>query len=332
MAKRLFRSSIFSMFTLLLCACVQQPDEPMRIASNDWLGYKPLYLAEKLELFKSSDIHLTELSSNSEVIRLFQNGLIDGAALTLDEALLLKQDEPDVVIVLVMDISNGGDAIIAHDEIADMQALRGKRVGLEKTALGAYMLTRALTLSNLDTNDISNISYEYSEHEEAFVNRKVDAIVTFEPTTSHLLKKGGHIIFDSRQIANEIIDVFVVRRTYMEKHLDKISQLIYTWFDAINILETDRNRSIEALANISNLSIEQLITSLRGIHYPDYPENLRLFEQGKDTLHENATRLYKIMIESELLCREVNIDDLFYDRPLLELPNKDLLSSSNISE
>jgi NitT/TauT family transport system substrate-binding protein len=301
----------------------------MRIASNDWLGYKPLYLAKKLELFKSSDIHLTELSSNSEVIRLFQNGVIDGAALTLDEALLLKQDEPDVVIVLVMDISNGGDAIIAHDDIADMQALRGKRVGLEKTALGAYMLTRALTLSNLDNNNINNISYEYSEHEEAFVDRKVDAIVTFEPTTSRLLKKGGHIIFDSSQIENEIIDVLVVRRTYMEEHSDKVNELIYAWFGAINTLKSDHMRSIEALADISNLSIEQLNTALKGIRYPDYPENLRLFKQGKDTLHENAARLYKIMVENELLCRKVTIDNLFYEQTLLELPNKNLLSAPN---
>lgn len=312
-----YASSFLSV--LLLSACIEQPSEPMNIASNNWLGYKPLYLAERLDLINPSEIHLTELTSNSEVMRLFRNNVIDGAALTLDEALLLKQDGIDIEIVLVMDVSDGADVIISHDDIFDMEALRGKRVGVEKTALGAYMLTRALTLYKLKRNQITWVSYEYSEHESAFINKEIDAVVTFEPTRSRLLKHGGHIIFDSSQIKDEIIDVFVVRRSYLDKHGDKVKNLISAWFLALEYYKKNSDKSVEILAPMSDLSIEQYHTAVKNIRHPDYTENVRLFNHSDNTLKENTARLAKVMQENKLLNNKINIIDLFDNRPLLDL-------------
>ena len=108
------RKTLTSVFCLYLLACTPAPDSPVVVASNDWIGYRPLYLAQQLNYFDEHTVRLLELTSASEVLRKFRNGVIQVAALTLDEALLLKQDGFDITIILVMDISAGADAIVAH--------------------------------------------------------------------------------------------------------------------------------------------------------------------------------------------------------------------------
>ncbi len=109
---------------LLLTACGQAPRPPLRIATNVWPGYEPLYLARELGYFDPRTVRLVEMGSSTEVLHELRNGTIDGAALTLDEALSAVAEGLPLVVVLVMDISAGADALVA-------------RPGLERLAGGA---------------------------------------------------------------------------------------------------------------------------------------------------------------------------------------------------
>ena len=108
--------------------------EPLAVGTNVWPGYEPLYLARNLGYYNDS-IRLVEYSSATEVLRAIRNKLIDVATLTLDEVLLLRQSGVDVRSVLVTDISNGGDVIVARPGIETLADLKGRKVGVESTAL-----------------------------------------------------------------------------------------------------------------------------------------------------------------------------------------------------
>ncbi len=138
------RVLLIALLAQVVIACGEAPQTPMRIGTNVWPGYEPLYLARDLTYIDERFVRLVEYSSASQVIRAYRNGAIDAAALTLDEVLLLAQDELEPRVVLVMDVSHGGDVILGQAGLQDMRDLKGKRVGFEDTALGAYVLARAL--------------------------------------------------------------------------------------------------------------------------------------------------------------------------------------------
>src|SRR5690606_25594968 len=72
-------------FTLHLGACESPPPPPLVLGMNSWVGYDPLVLARDRDMIDTTQIKVVELSSSSEAMRGFRNGLIDAAALTLDE-------------------------------------------------------------------------------------------------------------------------------------------------------------------------------------------------------------------------------------------------------
>jgi hypothetical protein len=61
---------------------------PVRIGSNLWPGYEPLYVLRERGMLPPG-LRLVELVSASQVMRGIRNGLLDGGGLTLDEALRL---------------------------------------------------------------------------------------------------------------------------------------------------------------------------------------------------------------------------------------------------
>ena len=161
---------------------MEVPVAPLKIGTSVWPGYEPLFLARDLGYYENSPVRLVEYTSATQVIRAYRNSAIQAAVLTLDEVLLLVEDGLDPRVVLVMDISHGGDVIIAKPEIKSLSEIRGHKVGVENTALGGYFLTRALETVGLKSSDVGIIFSEVDEHETMFLKGDFDAVVTF---TSH---------------------------------------------------------------------------------------------------------------------------------------------------
>lgn len=127
----------------VICSCSGQPKPPLRIGTHVWPGYEPLYLARNRGFLDDNEVQLVEYPSASEVIRAFRNRAIDGATLTLDEVLLLAQDGLDPRVVLVTDISHGGDVILGRPGMKNLASLQGRRIGVENNAL---LANEAITL------------------------------------------------------------------------------------------------------------------------------------------------------------------------------------------
>lgn len=302
-----------------LASCMPKPEVPMSLATNDWPGYRPFYLAQQNEYVDADDLHLVELTSTSEVLRSFRNGVIDAAAVTLDEALALREEGFEFKIVLVTDISHGGDVIIAQKGLTTMHALMGKHIGVETTALGAYVLSRALELSGLSAKDVRIDPLEYSEHENAFLLGKVDAVVTFEPMRSDLLKAGGEIVFDSTQIPGEVVDVIIVRDEFLKQHPAKVRRILNAWFRALNQLETNFNETVETLAAMNHLSAAEYRGVLKGMKIPGRTENKIFLDRHKGRLGKNMDVLKKVMLEKGLLKKTFSIKGMYTAEYLSEV-------------
>ncbi len=294
-----------------LSACSQTETPPMRLGTIVWPGYEPLYLARQQNFLSAKNIRLIEFSSSTQTIQAFRNNLIDAAALTLDEVLLLQQSEDDIRIVLVMDISNGADVIIAKPGINKLQDLQGKRIGVEGNALGAYVISRVLKLGNIDRQSINIVQLEITKQEKAFKENKIDAVVTFEPIRSKLLKIGGKQIFDSRQIPGEIVDVLVIRNRYLKDYPENLKYLLKSWYQALSMIKQQPQQAAKILGQRMQLNTNDTLLAYQGLRLPDKKQNRQLLNPARPELLKTVMKLSEIMLEEKLIQHRGNLKILF---------------------
>lgn len=294
---RLKRWRVWPLLAALLLAGCGQPSEALRIGSNVWPGYEPLYLARALGLLRPAAARLVEYSSATQVMDAFADGAIDAAALTLDEALLLHQSGLALRIVLVMDVSNGADALLARPPLDSLAALRGRRIGVEDTAVGAYLLDAALQSAALSIQDVRVMPLRANEHERAYRSGAVDALVTFEPTRSRLLAEGAHVLFDSRQIPGQIMDVLAVRP---EVAASPLQTVLEAWFAALAYHSRQPQAAAAQMSRRLRLAAPQVREAMGLIHLPGRDENRRLLATAPSPLGERMQALAKAMAEHGL--------------------------------
>ncbi len=266
----------------LLTGCHGDFSRPARLGTNVWPGYEPLYLARETGALPRDRVSLIEYTSASQVIRAFDNGALDIAAVTLDEALLLVDLGTDLQVFMALDISDGGDSIVARADIPSVASLRGKRVGVESGAAGAYVLLRALSLHGLSISDIEIIEATFDQHLTAFSSGKIDAVVTFEPATTWLRQAGAHVIFDSRQIAGEIIDVLVARTHFAQTQTALLAWLSRCWQTTLDVINSSPDQAMPILARRTKLTTKEMAQAYQGLKLTGLADNQRLFTPSGD--------------------------------------------------
>lgn len=283
----------------------------LRLGTNVWPGYEPLFLARKLGYWQDEQVRLVEYPSATEVLRAFRNRSLEAASLTLDEVLRLCEDGIPVRIVLVHDISAGADVILARPDIAGMAALRGRRVAVESSALGAFMLTRALERNGLRLDDITFSSVDVNGHEKAYLSGAADAVVTFEPVRTRLLNAGAREIFSSRELPGEIVDVLVVHEGFLREHPERVRRLVDGWFRALDTLRDDPASAAHVFSERLKTTPDEVLASFQGLQLPTRAENLALLNGDTAGLRAAADRLSRVMTEHGLLRAPIDARGLF---------------------
>ena len=307
---------LFCILPLLLAmaGCLSAPTPPLKLGTNLWPGYEPLYLAREHGLLSEDKIILVELLSASEVMRAFRNGAIDAAALTLDEVINLRSIGLKPVIVQVADISDGADVIMARPELTSVDDLRGRRVGVEATALGAYMLSRALGQHQMSPADVEVVRLEVNEHREAYLRGDVDAVVTFEPVRQQLLESGAVQLFDSSMIPGEIVDVLVVREALLDTHHQQVQHLIQAWQGSLNLIHSTPREMAGQMAQRLKLTPDEVLRSQVDMELPGWQRSRELMSEATPLLLRQAEKLAENMYQHQLIEALPDLEGLVYDR------------------
>ena len=292
------RGSILLLLFVALLGCQPESDS-IRIGSNRWLGYAPIYLADDLGWTAPSGIRLVEYPNTTGVLRGFRNGMLDAAMLTLDETLLLQDSaaELDLEIILVTNVSAGADALFARAPLTNIKDLAGQRIGVENTALGAYFLSRVLDQAGLRIDDLQVVSLPVHEQTAAFAAGDVDAVITFASEGPALESKGARRIFDSRRLPGEIVDVLVVDRQRVTR--EQRRRLRALWFDALRTWQDNRGETDPRLHARLGLTPMALQVTLDGLLMGDRAVNRGWFDEGQ--LQQSIGQLSQYLRERRLL-------------------------------
>jgi len=297
------------------CNIGDENHKSLRIGMNTWPGYEPFVLAKE-KGYLAKNVYISRVDSATDVIKALHSDIIDVACVTLDEAMIYQDKSTDhIKIITIMDFSVGGDAVVAKKEIASMVELKGKRIGVESSALGAFMISRAVELTpDLQMNDLKIVNLGYEHHEKEFLEGRVDAIVTFEPVKTKLLQGNAHVLFDSTQIPAEIIDVMVVKEKSIVSKSLALQAMVDAWYRSVEYIAKQPESTKKMMAAYEGLSYGEFKVAYRGIKVPSIEENKAFFNRN---LSATIIKMEKNLLQKKLIRQKVVPSELYTNQFLV---------------
>ena len=275
---------------------------PVMVAITSWPGYEYLYLAEQKDLASRYriDLRIEQFSSLQDQRRAFSTGAVDVIATTVPEAIAICQESPRrcPLLVLVLDESTGADRVVAVRRIQRPDQLLGRRIGMEASVLGQYML-----LSSFGERPVSleQMTLVY-DGPQALVSGlqagNLDAIVTYAP---HDLPLRGdprfHELFSSAALPGQVVDVLAVDPQFARRHPDAIRALVRTWWAAQAEVRRNPGPSLALMAGRQRMTAGQFRLTEEGLRYPG-PEQQRWLLAADGPLARSMARMSDLMAQA----------------------------------
>lgn len=296
--------------TAYLSACTPKA-EPITISTVIWPGYEPLALAHEMGWLDKKLVKLIQSASATDSIRLFEEGKIDAAGLTLDEVLRLRDKGIAVSVILICDISAGADMLLARHDIQHLSDLKGRSIAAENGALGALMLHQVLMASGLRLEDIKPVTITIDKQVDAWKLGIIDAAVSYEPVASEIIKLGGKKLFDSRQIPNFIFDVIAVRTSVLnEAHDEALRHLVAAHLKGLRYININPVDAAYRMSPRFKLPPDQVMATFKGLVLPDLYNNIRLLDSNSSIVMKRANVIAGVMQQAGILQQQANLNSL----------------------
>ena len=303
---------------LALFGCRAPRPEPLQIGYIDWPGYEILYLAQQKSFFQEekAPVLLKDFTSFSDLLKALQAGRLDGAAMSINEMLLARLGK-DYRVVFVLNVSHGADGIVGQPGIRSIAELKQKRVGVELMGLGGYVLTRALQKADMETKEVIPINMTATiEAYSAFSEKRVDAVVTFEPILTRLItERGGTLLFTSREIQDEIINVVIFHKDALKNRREACLKVLRGYLKARDFWKKEPDQAITIMSRRERVSPDYFRKSLTGLLIPDLTANLTYFglADTENYFMETLKNFERFMEENHLPYEPVYFENLLTD-------------------
>lgn len=306
----------------LMSGCSEPPVPPLAVGVNAWVGYDPLVLARDRHLVNPGEVKVVELTTSSETLRHFRNGLLDAAGLTLDEALRLADEGIDIRVVAALDASNGADVVLADPAILSLSQLRGRRIAVERSTVGSLMLERLLQAARLRPEEVTVLNIEATQQLPALRSGRFDAVISYEPVAGALRAAGYRAIFDSSQMPGEIVDVLVVRARLIEQRAGQVDALLEAWRQGLAALNKDPGAAAAVLAPGVDLSPDAYLSMLGRLSFYGPEQSLALLSGPTPALARDGDRLADTLMRLKLIRRMPDWQQLIAPEPALRLSQR----------
>jgi len=96
--------------------------------------------------------------------------------------------------------------------------------------------------------------------------------------------------------------------------------LLSGWFKAVDYLKRQPKDAAQRMGIRQQISGEQFLKTLQGLHIPSREENLRMLGGARPELAVTGRRLMDLMLEAKLLRTPLEIEPLLAPSPLASLP------------
>jgi NitT/TauT family transport system substrate-binding protein len=303
-----------SLLTSVTSCGQQSPASPLRLGVIDWPGYELFYLAQSLGFYGNATgktpVELVNFNDMTELLRAYRQQQIHCICVTLSEVLQLASTQPDQRLIMVIDESAGADAIVAKTSIKNLADLKGKRVASDLTGLSGYMLVSALEKVGLKLQDITLVNLGLSDQLEAYKSDRYDAVITFDPYRTQLLKAGAKVLFDSTQIPGAVVDIMLTSQTILKQYEPTLQVVSQGFFQAVDYLHQNPTDAIARMADREKISPDEFSATLKLLKLTDRSTNQQMLDSSNSSLIKVAEKLNQVMIERKLVRQSIDFKSL----------------------
>ena len=186
---------------------------------------------------------------------------------------------------------------MARPQIQRLQDLKGKRVGVERSA-GSYLLANALESVGMMMTEVEIVPMFQSEMEPAMQAGQVEAVVVTDPWLTKLTHHGTHSLYDSTQLKVPIIYLLVAsERACSASREDLVSLLQVQEKMAETIWAGKPFLGMDAVLRRENLDAAELSSCLGRLRRLNKTENVEMLK----LLPQLALQMEEQMIRSGII-------------------------------
>ncbi len=253
-----------------------------------WPGNSPFFYAQDKGLFDkySLPVELISFNDNRQKIDYWKSDKIDILNVTVDTALRLKKEMPDVEIIAGLNISHGGDALISRENIEPFKKIKGKKIALEKGEISEFFLKYILYKNGLKFDDVIIKDMKGDEIGTALINGSVDAAVLWEPWLSKAIELSRANVVATSKDYSVFADVLIAKKSFVKKYTEEIKKLKNIWKESIEFYLKNGKDFIRSIAPIVGLSSQELTQQLEKIEFFDgsTDEIIKIGREIKDVI------------------------------------------------
>ncbi len=158
-----------------------------------------------------------------------------------------------------------------------------------------------------------------TEQLRAYRNQELEVVAltisdALSLATTHPDLRMAKVLFDSREISGEIVDVLVVSPDVLNSHKNCLELLLKGWFKAVDYSRENPLDAARRVASRGGLTPEQSLKALKKLRFLDLQENQKLLSKADTSLLKGSKRLFQVMLEKKRLNKAVDPILLLDDR------------------
>jgi NitT/TauT family transport system substrate-binding protein len=261
----------------------------LNVATVVWIGYGPFYIAEALDLYKKQglSVKLQVFSDPALIPAALAGGSVQGAMMTYDQVIGQVAKGMPQKVVMPIDYSNGGDAIVASMAVTKVSDFKGKKVGFNPLSPSDFLLSYALTSNGLGINDITPVNMTPESVPAAMVSGQMPIGVTYEPSLSQILKQGGgkkyHVVYSSKNAPGLISDVLVFDDKFIKASPKDITGIMKAYLEGMAFMKSKPDEAAKIIGKFMGVSAKEVKEQLPGVYNIPLNEMPKAFIKSKET-------------------------------------------------
>ncbi|HEY4340654.1 MAG TPA: ABC transporter substrate-binding protein [Steroidobacteraceae bacterium] len=260
--------------TLITTPRVSGAMEHVSLGVVNWIGYGPLYCAAANGYYRKYgwDVKLVTFSDNSLMTGALEGGELGASTLTYDQVISSVSKGWNLKVVMPLDYSVGGDAILASTAIRTVKDLKGRKVAFQPSSPSDFLLGYALAQAGLSQSDVRTVNSTPEGVVAIMASGAVDAGVTYEPSVSMIRKVGGgnqfHVLLSSREARGLITDVLAFRQETIAKNPQLVQALIRGTLDGLEFMSREPDKAASLIGRALGLSVADVKAQLQNVENP----------------------------------------------------------------
>jgi NitT/TauT family transport system substrate-binding protein len=295
---------------------------PLKIALTTWIGYSPYYVAEGKDFYKKYDLKVTlqTFADPAMLPSALTGKAADGALMTYDQVIGAAAQGQTFKVVMPIDYSNGGDAVLAAKPISKISELKGKKVAYAPLSPSDFLISYALKVNGMSDKDISPVNMTPEAIPSAMASNAVPVGVTYEPNVSQILAMEGgskfQVIYSSKDAPGLIADVLVFDEQHINKNGKEITGLIKAYLDGLAYMKSNPEDAAAIIGKAIGVPGKEVLEQLKGVYNIPFKEMQMPFAKGKDTksYFVSGEVINEILLKSGQIKKAVAIPSTIDDR------------------